>query len=585
MLSQSWFHVSVVHPRRHSRDELNQNLVDWIRGAPARRALNRQRFQDGKDTYSESEFRLEDSFRRMIERLLESPSEDPASDEVFAALMENGAYCYDDERDVIELGEEEDFPYTDLTSDGMPYLKKFLSEIPKNMKTLRVRIHSPEILRTFPDQIGNEGSTLEEIVITCEWNNDLYYEETGRLESLSLANMLFVTRNVKDVYLKRFHASTPNANSSLKAFHSRTKRIRLKDIIICDEYPIVLHPDSTVSFESIVFSNFDFAPELNIGLEEVGLFWRQWLQASRETLSTIGIYCDSDLIAGMCIEAASQDLQNIKTIDLSGDFDDAEPDDLCQPLNRLASSRVGSTLKRLELDIRGDALLPNLARTVSTFENLEDLIIVDRDFYSLDIDEEDGLNLFIPTCLRFEPPALRNIDLQGMTMSVNSLQALFSSKTLESITLRLRDCVRLFPAGTTPFSSKLRSLEFRGTSFHFGDADFYDSKDILSLLTALPGLRVLKIEPEVVFVVEEEDAKSIVDGISTHKNLCCFQYNTDCYEEALRLPCLLNRFKASSKQLPMGFIPNVVLRSEELCGESGIFLFLKEQYPSYLGST
>ena len=584
MLSQSWFHVSVVHPRRHSRDELNQNLVDWIRGAPARRALNRQRFQDGKDTYSESEFRLEDSFRRMIERLLESPSEDPASDEVFAALMENGAYCYDDERDVIELGEEEDFPYTDLTSDGMPYLKKFLSEIPKNMKTLRVRIHSPEILRTFPDQIGNEGSTLEEIVITCEWNNDLYYEETGRLESLSLANLLYVTRNVKDVCLEGFHAFTPNnanTNSSLKAFHSQTKIIRLDDTMICDESPIVLHPDSTVSFESIEFFRLHCAPELNFELEVARLFWRQWLQASRETLSAIKISYKRSLIAGMCIEAASQDLQNIKTIDLCGNFHfgDAEPD-LDQPLNLLASSRVGSTLKRLELNFRGNAFLSTMAGTVSTFENLEELVVVDGEYYALDRDddEEDYLNLFLPTYLRFEPPALRNIGVEGIKLSGESLQALFSSKTLESITLRVCDCLPLFPAGRTPFSSKLRSLNIR----RFNQPDFSDSNHILSLLTVLPELRILNIDA--VRIVDEKDAKCIVDGISTHKYLCRFECDTE-FNEALRLPCLRNRFNASSKQLPMGFIPNVVLRSEELCGESGIFLFLKEQYPSYLGST
>ena len=343
--------------------------------------------------------------KKMIARLLELPSEDPASDEAFDALMENGAYCFDPTHEImLQLGYQDDVAYPNLTPDGMPYLKKFLSEIPRNMKILRLKIVEPEILRTFPAQIGNEESALQMISIWIPDSSD-YYHDMGRLEDLSLANMLYVTRNVEEVFLDGFHAFTPNnngTNSSLKAFHSQTKKIQLSGIIVCDESSIVLHPDTTVAFESIAFSFFDVEP----------------------------------------------------------------------------------------------------------------------------------------------------------------------------ITLRLRDCLPLFPAGRAPFSSKLRSLDIRRFCFDRDQSDFYDSQHILRLLEVSPCLLFLRID--VLNIVDEKDAEKIVDGISSHKTLCWFECDNE-FSEALKLPCLLNRFNASGKELPLGFIPNVVLRSQELCGVSGIYQFVRQK--------
>ena len=273
------------------------------------------------------------------------------------------------------------------------------------MKSLRMQIVCvPEILRTFPDQIGNEGSALEKISVSIADSYDRYHDH-GPLEDLSLANMLYVTRNVEEVFLDGFHAFTPNnngTNSSLKAFHSQTKKIQLSGIIVCDESSIVLHPDTTVAFESIAFSFFDVEP----------------------------------------------------------------------------------------------------------------------------------------------------------------------------ITLRLRDCLPLFPAGRAPFSSKLRSLDIRRFCFDRDQSDFYDSQHILRLLEVSPCLLFLRID--VLNIVDEKDAEKIVDGISSHKNLRSFECDNE-FSEALKLPCLLNRFNASGKELPLGFIPNVVLRSQELCGVSGIYQFVRQK--------
>ena len=567
-------------------DEWKYELKHWLVTAPDRASLKKE---EEEDDSSESDYDGDWDNLRMIDRLLVQPSQDSISDETFAALMENAVYCYDSKmiHHVVNLERpRDDYPYSELTESSMPYLKEFLSVIPKNMKSLRLAIYSPEILRTFPDQIGTEGSALEEISIVVGFDAEQHYRETGRQESLSLANMLYVTRNVKDVFLKGFQVLAPSNNTSrpVRAFHSKTKKLGLSNTIICDESPIILNPDTIVSFESIEFFEVYFIPELNTGLEEAGLFWRQWLQASRETLSSIKLERDrGDLFAGMYVETTGQDLQHINTINLH----DIETD-LFQPLSRLASSRVGSTLTRLELkDILGGGVPPTLAPTLSTFENLEDLVIAPN--------YHEDLNEFLETYLSLEPPALRNIDLKEINLSDTSFQALFSNKTLQSITLR--KCLSFFPAGRPPFSSQLCSLDIRGLMDRYddrygdpsdlvGDSEekyFYDSKHILNLLAVLPFLRVLKIDR--VGIVDEEDARRIMDGISSHRNLCCFdsECNTE-FNEVLRLPCLRNRFNASEKQLPLGFIPNVIVRSKELCKESGIFQFLKEEYPVYMGS-
>ena len=86
----------------NAEDQWKYNLRDRILAAP-----------DNDDN---------EEAKKMIARLLELPSEDPASDEAFDALMENGAYCFGDEFERgydIELGRQVGFTYTNLTPDSM----------------------------------------------------------------------------------------------------------------------------------------------------------------------------------------------------------------------------------------------------------------------------------------------------------------------------------------------------------------------------------------------------------------------------------------------------------------------------------
>ena len=540
-------------------DQDNQwkfDLRAWLQVAPER--------------YREAEWYDFDDFhnRHMIERLLELPKEDPASDEAFAILMEKAADLYDgesgDDIDYIHLGQQDDFPYTEVSEDSMPYLKKFLTEIPQNMKALRLEINAPEVIEAFPDQIGTEGSTLEKIVIRAQIE---YYSETGPLEWLSLANILYVTRNVKDVFLSGFHALTPD-NSPPWAFHSKTKKIGLSDIIVSDDSLLLPHPNSAVSFESIKVVGLRNASGLN-GLEKSRLFWRQLMQASKQTLSTISIAFDRDhLLEGFCIEAANASLNNIETIKL-----DIMQIDLLQPLRHLLSSRVGSTLKRLEFDQVRHELLPSLAPTLARFENLEDLL------FDLDRFTEVDPDPFLTEYFSLQPPALRKVELKNIDyLTPTSFEALFSIKTLESI--KLGECEKLFSKCEKPFSLKnLRSLHIQAQSYPRCN---YRGHHIAKVLEVLPDLRCLKIDG--VVSMSQEETRSIANAIAEHTKLCIFEPKSFAIASAAGLPCLRNRFKASEKQLPSGFIPNVIVRSEELCGASGIFQFLKEQAPSYLGS-
>lgn len=567
-------------------DQWKLQLRDWLQAAP-KRAL--RTCQDDIVEEFDGDYEGEMEGHLMMHRLLQLASQDSAADEAFAALMENAAYCYGPHnlRPAIVLsGAQADVPVTNLAHSSMPYLKKFLTEIPKNLKRLKLFVRSPEIFRTFPAQIGTEeGSALEELVVSAPCSDNIESQES----SLSLGNMLYATRNVVGVDLRGFRIPPPNTTThSLRAaFQSKTKRIRLDDIVICDESPIVLHPDTTVSLESISV----FGPKFTSGLSENGLeksklFWRQWLKASRQTLSTIKVSdCDIEpFLEGMCIELANQNLENIKAIELKRiDID------LLQSLSLLASSRVGTTLKRLQLTNIKDRYLPSSsAPAFASFQNLQDLII----HFGY-----ERSNAFLTKYLDLEPPALRKIELSQIGMTLASFNALFSNKTLESI--KLHECYEreFFVACKRSYSTKLRSLDIWA-----GHA--YNAEEILRLFAVLPDLRCLKIHG--VKITDPQEAQSIVSGISKHEKICFFEcvesnrsarYNNilrpryierprpnSWLNNVLRLACLRNRFNASEKQLPLGFIPNVIVRSEELCGESGIFQFLKGEYPSQLGS-
>ena len=571
------------HQDEHSEeDQWKLELRDWFQGRAAPKRALRTSQEDIVEDFESDEEEEEYDSHSMIERLLELPSKDPAGDEAFAALMENAVYCYNNQPHTmpIHLGLQDDYPYSELTESSLPYLKKFLSVIPKNMKSMRLLIRSPEILRAFPDQIGTEGSTLEEISIAILTEME-YYSQKRHQESLSLANILYVTRNVKEVSLNGFHVLRPNHNTrDLLAFQSKTKKIGLSDTIICEQSAMFLHPDTTASLESIRLLGLKFASGLN-ALKESRRFWRQWFKASRQALSTLNfvslnfVSAREDMFAGMCIEAANQNLENIKKIEL-GDINT----DLLQPLNHLVGSRVASTLERLELNRIRSGLLPSrAAQAVASFENLQEVVF--------EFADNKGSNQFLVEFLSHEPQAVRKIDVRGrIDLSAASFDTLFSTKTLESI--KVRDCRRLFSACEKSFSLKnLRSLAI-------GSHDLYNHEHILRVLEVLPDLRCLEIGG--VEAMDHDDTRRIVNGIIKHSKLCLFECQlrtdgrrslpdlTSAFNRALRLPCLRNRFKASEKQLPLGFIPKVILRSEELCGPSGIFQFLKEQAPSYLGS-
>ena len=548
------------------RDQWKHKLRDWFVAAPDSSPSNDD----------------EEEGQEMIQRLLELQSPDPAADEAFATLMENAAECFDKtlRGPTIGLGRQDDYPYSELTQSSLPYLKKFLTEIPKNMKKLVLYVHTPEILRTFPDQIGSEGSALEKIVILAQMED---YSETGPLESLSLANMLYATRNVEEVFLGGFHVLTPsgnNTNSLLRAFESKTKTIILASTVICDESPIFLHPETKLSFKKIAFNGPKLASWLsgNNALENSRLLWRQLLYASKHTLSAISIYrleCEH-FLAAMCMEADDQDLDNIYQIILS---DIAT--DLVQPMSHLARSRLGSTLNILHLWDIDDRFLPaQSAHTFALFENLKFLYIsYGKNF------EGRNCNPFLAEYLSLGPPALRVIDLKRVELSAASFRALFSNKTLESIKLKRCGEREFFLTCTEFSSSKLRSLEIKV----YGRYN-YSSQHILKLLAVLPDLRRVKIDG--VESMDQLEIRSIVNAIAEHSKLCLFECETRlaprdqiiAFNQAMRLPCLRNRFKASKKQLPPGFIPKVIVRSEMLCDVSGIFQFVKEQFPSYLGS-
>ena len=582
-----------VEEQHEHADEEDQSwkyeLVDWLDD------LRRQKEEDvEEDSDSEDEGHYDGHYEGhlMIERLLQLPSEDPVSDEAFAALMENAAYCCDwrlrlrgDRLDsTIHLGRQADVKYT---QNRMPYITKFLTEIPKILKSLRLTIDSPEVIQAFPDQIGCEGCALEEIAIFDNFTekeadpNEYESEDTEFLASLG--NMLYLTRNIKDVDLAGFRALPLNSSrTNLVAFESKTKKIKVVGTI-CGETqtPMFLHPDTSVPLEILQIDGRILPSGMN-GLEASKLFWRQCFQASRQTLSTIKVtncYEGNDhVLEGMCTEAANLDIDNIKTIELH----DIEID-LLQILCRLASSRVGSTLKRFSLQFFEKEVLPSLAPTLAGFENLEDV--------TFHFDEDFDPNPFLMKYFRLQPAALRKVSLKDVELSSTLLEALFSNKTLESI--KLEDCRErsreFFLKREKRVSSNLRSLDIEVGAFE----DTYDTETILRLLEILQDLRCLKIDGTE--SMDEVETRSIVNAITKHQNLCLFECvirteewyahpdRNAAFNQAMRLPCLRNRFNASDKQLPLGFIPKVIVRSEELCEESGIFQFLKEQAPSYLG--
>ena len=550
------------HSEVDEEDHWKKELRDWL--------------VDSSSNVDEEEDSDDEEGHEMIERLLEMQLPDPISDEAFAALIYNAEYCYMTSRG-LQLGQQddEDGPYTNIAHSTMPYLKKFLTEIPKNLECLRLHIHSPEVVQAFPDQIGNEASALREIEIFLQGNSNI---EARRLEPLSLANMLYVTRNIKDVILEGFQAFAPNSNTdSLKAFESTTKRIELSDTVICDESPMFLHPDTTVQLEILEVKRLIIPSEIS-KLEASKLFWRQWLKASTQTLSTIQVYgCDTEnvhKVEGMCIEAANLGLDNIKTIKLY-----RIGTDLRQSLRHLVSTPVGSTLKRLQLQFaeHHDGLLPSLAPTLAGFENLEDLALY------FDCDDELDPNPFLKTYFSLEPPALRKIDVSGVDLSAASFGALFSLETLESI--EIYNGREIFIASEKAFYSNLRSLRIRAYDTHA-----YRLQHVAKVLELLPDLRCLEIGW--IQAMDELEIRSIVNAIAEHSKLCVFEGEIReaprdqiiAFNQAIRLPCLRNRLNASKKRLPLGFIPNVIVRSEKLCDVSGIFQFVKEQFPSYLGS-
>ena len=577
-------------------DQWKFALRDWLLAAPRRRSL---RIQQGHHDNDDVDEILEvqqhrDTIHRMILRLLELPSQDPAGNEAFAALMENAAYCFNERSRFkdITLGFQTDYKYSELTENSMPYLKEFLTHLPKSFKSLDLRIGAPEIFRTFPEQIGNEGSALEYIFIRrVGYSPD---SDREHREFLSLGNLLSVTRNFKEVNLQDLYAHTPSENCSRAFLQSKTKRIKLCNTIIRDQSTVFLHPDTTLPFECIDVRGPNIPSWLyENGLEYSKMLWRQLLHASKHTLSDIIIARPENkhFLAAMCIEVADQDLRNIKTIKLS-----EISTDLLQPLSRLARSQVGETLKRLKLtDIKARFLPPRIAPTIASFQNLEDLVITYKRF------NRGKSDIFLTDYLNLAPQSLRKIELNRIELSATSFRALFSNKTLESIKLFACGERDFFFTCENSFSSKLHSLDIWA-----GQA--YDTEQILGLLSVLPNLRRLTIDG--VEIMEPQDAQRIASGISKHQKLCFFE----CFESkrslrcrkdgrpredekptrekspsswsngVLRLACLLNRFNASERQLPLGFIPIVIMRSEEVCGESGMFQFLKEKFPSYLGS-
>ena len=326
------------------------------------------------------------------------------------------------------------------------------------------------------------------------------------------------------------------------------------------------------------------------------------MQVSKQTLSTI-ILSESDYyLSPMSIAAANQDLENIKTLKLSfmtlreGRSVIDSLSEMIGPLRFLASSRSGSRLKRLEMTgFQQHFLPPESAQAFASFDNLEDLTII------YDNVAEGNCDPFIREYLSLAQPSLRKIELERTELSATSFRLLFSNKTLESIKLVACWERDFFSAYNKPCVSKLCSLDILSW-------EAYDTEHILMLLAVLPNLRCLKIDE--VKIMDPQDVEIIVGGISKHQKLCIFE----CFESTrgnlsreltlewnqkptrekspnkwlngvLRLACLRNRCNASEKRLPLGVIPIVITRSAELCGESGIFQFLKEEYPSYMGAS
>ena len=559
------------HSELDEEDWWKHKLREWLVAAP-----------NSSSDDNEEEDSVDEEGHEMIEWLLEMESPDPICDEAFAALMDNAEYCYSDWHG-LRLGRQADVPYADLTQNSMPYLKKFLAEIPKNLEWLSLRIRSPEILTTFPDQIGNETSALKKIQISHERNP---FQQTEPLEPLSLANILYVTRNVKEVVLNGFHILAPNHDTSRRprAFQSKTKKITLSDTIIFDESPIFLHPDTTVQLEILKIERL-FIPSGISDSKPSKLIWRQLLKASTQTLSTIQVNSwDTEnvhKVEGMCIEAANLGFDNIKTIELY-----RIGIDLRQSLRHLMSSLIGSTLKRLVLEFEHNALLPpvastlgfeNLASTLAGFENLEDLALNFSLYAMFDP------NPLLTEYFSLQPSALRKINVREVDLSAASFRALFSLEALESI--EISNGRELFTASEKPLSSNLRSLRIAAFDTHA-----YRLQHVAKVLEVLPDLRYLEIGE--IEAMDELEIRSIVNAIAKHSKLCLFeceireapQDQIIAFNQAIRLPCLRNRLNASKKRLPLGFIPNVIVRSEELCDVSGIFQFIKEQFPSYLGS-
>ena len=558
---------------RIDEDQWKRDLRDWL--SEPGRMLGDDTFDvRGENEYAGWYIYLE---YPMIERLLELPAEDSASDAAFDAFMKCPGFADEGDDLMIRLGLQVDFDYSGSSEGNMPYLKRFLTEIPVAMKKLRMEIHLPEVIKAFPDNIGGtDGSALEEIALFYkkEFDDTSENESTKTQFLASLENMLYLTRNIENVSLKGFGPS--NSRDKMRSFKSQTKTMTVWSPIVAGKPSMHLHPDTTYcSMQRLKIC----CHETLENLEEARLVWRPWFKVSCQTLTTIELSLDKEhFLQGMCDEVANQTLENLETIKLS--FIRARLD----PLSHLASSRVGSRLKRLELSkMLQEQFVLSLAPTIASFENLEELAI---DFY---LCHHQPSNLFLQEYLKLQPSSLRHIDLSEIDLSDTSFEALFSTKSLESIKFT-SSCREFFIGYKHPFSSNLCTLDI--SAVHI-----YDTEQILRVLAVLPDLRCLKINlcaNEANFLDDETVQRIIANGIARHGKLCLFecglwrggrlstQDRNTAFNQATRLPCLRNRFNASEKQLPLGFIPNVIVRSEELCKESGIFQFLKEEYPVYI---
>ena len=540
-------HRIEIHPDQHSEEdqwwkfELRDCLVE---GPREMRWLRRSLFNPYILRYrpeAVAALRLDGSTREyLITKLLELHSQDQAGDEAFAALMENAAeWCLlDPWFQYITLGNQIDYPYSDLTENSMPYLKKFLTYLPKNFKSLHLWVHTPEIFRTFPDEIGKEASALEHISIMRFGSTQDYDRENQ--EYPSLGNMLYATRSIKDVKLRGFYSHSPGGNSkSVKAFKSQTKRIDLCDIVICDQSPEgFLHPATKLSFERMGFVQPKLASWLNGNVfEDSKLCLRQLLHASKHTLPTITIsHPDIEhFLAAMCFEAADQDLDKIKSICLRN-----IATDLIRPMNCLARSRVGSTL--------------------------------------------------------------HEIDLDRIELSAASLRALFSNKTLESIKLIGCGEREFFLACTESFSSKLRFLDIWAARAYDTEHILRVLSVLPDLRRlTIDGVEMMYPHDVQMIAsgIANHQKLCFLECFESKSSLRCRRDGRPREDEAptrekspsswltnedIRLACLRNCFNTSEKKPPLGLLAYAIAKNEELYGESGIFEFLKVKFPSELMS-